>query len=789
MENDLPTSELRGQRTLATVVFTDCVGFSARMSVDEDHTLDLIRRDLKLMKQACERHEGRVLKSTGDGLLMCFISAVKAVECAIEIQTIFDGHAATLPPENTLQHRIGIHLADIFISETDVMGNGVNIAARLQTTADPGGICISQTVWDVVKAGLHIETKFLGPKELKNIREIVPVYKILLRPEPPVTDPYNEVVQTLEQHSDLSRIKKLLFYVCKSTWESSQTRMESIQLQTLMQEFLEMAPTPEKMRGYLDAAVKTLSKQAEYSLVAGVILTEVGKLCFEQNKQLGNSAKQTTLRTDAGEPTQAFSKTIYSPIAEALEQSEHSPRMKKLLLYVTKNRWESDPDQLSQVRLADLVAELHRVAPTLEQLRFRLDKFVQTLSKQAEYSLIANQVISRLMPLYESDPSASVAPQPHFTSLAQAPVPETPVDRTASEQTKLYNEVVRDLGQEPNLLRIKKLMLYICWRQWESDPVKLEGFSLGILVRELHHQSATLKQLETAFEAVVSSLNKQAEYRTIAQTILLKLSPLYSNLPSARYRNELPPEPHPTIPPSFDDPEPQPAATPDQTILPLPPPSSPLPPSPSLPSPPPPPTSLLPPVSPSPPPPPTDLFDYRQGIMKYANPLRAKILLFSALNQEFGFTQADWLNLKMYDLDGLLHNLLSTCPTYTGLEAVLYGAAKRLREPEEQVEIASTVIQCLRPLYIHGSPAIVLDELREETRLDLEAVPTAIYTGIDSEEDFTCQLLPSTPGSTRIATPIPSSVNGTPQLEPLPSTGHAENQTHLYPPSRSGVKG
>lgn len=181
MENGVPP-ELRGHRTLAAVVFTDGVSFSARMSVAEEQTLELINRDLKLMGELCGRFEGHVLKSTGDGLLMYFTSALAAVTCAIAMQKALAEAAEGLSPQDVLTHRIGIHLGDIFFSEDDVMGNGVNIAARLQTLAVPGGICLSQTVYDVVKSSLPLAATYLGPKELKNITEAVPVYQILLTP-------------------------------------------------------------------------------------------------------------------------------------------------------------------------------------------------------------------------------------------------------------------------------------------------------------------------------------------------------------------------------------------------------------------------------------------------------------------------------------------------------------------------------------------------------------------------------------------------------------------------------
>ncbi|MEM1253584.1 MAG: protein kinase [Cyanobacteria bacterium P01_H01_bin.21] len=191
MSSDLPTPS-RGQRTLAAIVVTDAVGFSARMSVDEENTLKLIQHDLQLMAEKCQEFEGQVLKSTGDGLLMYFVSAVQAVNCAIAIQKSLSAKATKDEP-NSLLHRIGIHMGDVFFNNSDVMGNSVNIAARLQTQAKPGGICLSQLIYDLVKVRLSLNAEFAGPLQLKNIQEPITAYHINVAgtktasaPKPPV---------------------------------------------------------------------------------------------------------------------------------------------------------------------------------------------------------------------------------------------------------------------------------------------------------------------------------------------------------------------------------------------------------------------------------------------------------------------------------------------------------------------------------------------------------------------------------------------------------------------------
>lgn len=184
-----------GQRSLAAIIFTDVVSFSARMQTDEEATLVLLKRDFAAMREVCEQHQGSVLKTTGDGLLLYFSSAVQAVACALAMQRFFAAQAKNRPAAQNLTHRLGIHLGDVFVNDEDVMGDGVNIAARLQAEAEPGGICISQTVYDVVKNKLALHVTRLGPRELKNITQHIPIYKLLLEAsvmETGAEEPYPE---------------------------------------------------------------------------------------------------------------------------------------------------------------------------------------------------------------------------------------------------------------------------------------------------------------------------------------------------------------------------------------------------------------------------------------------------------------------------------------------------------------------------------------------------------------------------------------------------------------------
>ena len=170
------------KRKLAAILAADVVGFSRMTGADEDRTLARLRAlRSDLIDPTIAVHNGHVVKRTGDGALVEFRSVVDAVRCAIEIQNGLIERNAGLPSERRIDFRIGIHLGDVVEeADGDVMGDGVNIAARLESIAKPGAICLSEQAFWQVKGRLDLAVHDLGPTQLKNITEPVRVYSLVV---------------------------------------------------------------------------------------------------------------------------------------------------------------------------------------------------------------------------------------------------------------------------------------------------------------------------------------------------------------------------------------------------------------------------------------------------------------------------------------------------------------------------------------------------------------------------------------------------------------------------------
>jgi class 3 adenylate cyclase len=169
----------RLERRLAAIMAADVAGYSRLMGADEEGThaaLTAVRREVSDLKVA--EHRGRIVKTTGDGLLVEFPSVVDAVRCAVEMQREMALRNADVAEARRIEFRIGINLGDIIIDEHDIYGDGVNVAARLEALAAPGGICVSRVVRDQVRDKLDYTFEDMGEQQVKNIAPPVRVYRV-----------------------------------------------------------------------------------------------------------------------------------------------------------------------------------------------------------------------------------------------------------------------------------------------------------------------------------------------------------------------------------------------------------------------------------------------------------------------------------------------------------------------------------------------------------------------------------------------------------------------------------
>jgi adenylate cyclase len=171
-----------GQRRLAAIMFTDIKDFSKKMQRNEAATMRMLRDHNRLMTEYITKFDGKVIEKIGDAFLAQFESAVNATRCAIEIQRMVHSRNTGTSDEEKIIIRVGIHIGDVMIEENDVFGDGVNIASRIQSLAEPGGINISGSVYEQVKNSLNLRVIRLGVPQLKNVKDPVKVYQVLVLP-------------------------------------------------------------------------------------------------------------------------------------------------------------------------------------------------------------------------------------------------------------------------------------------------------------------------------------------------------------------------------------------------------------------------------------------------------------------------------------------------------------------------------------------------------------------------------------------------------------------------------
>src|SRR3974390_2743701 len=166
------------QRRLAAILAADVAGYSRLMGADEVGTVRTLREHRKVTDALVAKHGGRLVKTTGDGVLLEFPSVVNAVECAVAVQAVMAERNEGVPEDRRMLYRIGINLGDILIEGDDILGDGVNVAARLEGIAEPGGICISSSAYDQVSGKVAVEFTDLGEQTLKNIARPIRAYAV-----------------------------------------------------------------------------------------------------------------------------------------------------------------------------------------------------------------------------------------------------------------------------------------------------------------------------------------------------------------------------------------------------------------------------------------------------------------------------------------------------------------------------------------------------------------------------------------------------------------------------------
>jgi hypothetical protein len=327
-------------------------------------------------------------------------------------------------------------------------------------------------------------------------------------------------------------------------------------------------------------------------------------------------------------------------IAQRLESHAHAARIKKLLLYATAGHWETDNQKLQQLPIQPMLLQLHQLYPTAQQLRFYLYTIAANLTKSREYQQLANVVLLECTGLY-TQPGQDPDDEP--TAFFASPA----VPAAAAPETAMLEEqcqIAQTLELMPERDRIVKLMLCLMHDTWETDAEKVAQTSIRVLIQEIWQKYSSLIGVEQQLVAIVQRLSKAVEYGSLATTIVQQIAPLYG-----LYQDDIEEQSLPLV----------------QAI---------------------------------------DSFDLRLEVMKLANPLRAKILLFSLAHQRFSGSELDWAALQRNSLEALLKKVLATNPA-ADLGQNLLVMARLMPEVEDYELVVDVLLRALKLPAIVDAPA------------------------------------------------------------------------------------
>jgi hypothetical protein len=344
-----------------------------------------------------------------------------------------------------------------------------------------------------------------------------------------------------------------------------------------------------------------------------------------------------------------------SVIAQRLESNVQAARIKKLLLYATTGHWETNAHKLQYASTQPMLNQLHRLYPTTHQLRFYLYTIAANLTKPREYQQLANIVLLECAGLYTNSGGEDDEPTAFFSSQPMPPPPVAINDEMMEEQCQIAQTL--ELMAERN--RIVKLMLCLLYNTWESDAEKIARTSIHALLQAIQQKYTSLIEVERQLIAIVQRLSKAMEYSPLATTIVQQITPLYDF--------------------AQDDPAAEQAWASLQSL---------------------------------------DGFNVRLEVMKFANPLRAKILLFSLLHHPFRDSDEDWAVLRRCSLESLLKQVLEI-NTATDLGFKLVQMAQTLPQAEEYEPVVEVLIRALQLPIVPTESNSAHAEAGEATQLRL----------------------------------------------------------------------
>ncbi len=351
----------------------------------------------------------------------------------------------------------------------------------------------------------------------------------------------NDVLQEFAQDQNLPRIKKLLLFACTHIWENNSQRLEQADLRDLLQRLMAIAPTLEQLQSQLHSIAKSLNKSAEYSLVANAIINHISRLYLEQSTH-----RVGTRQRD------------YQTVVQLLSGDANLNRVKKLLLLASQNVWETNPENLHQLSLLDLVREVHSLTPTPESLRAVLDNLVKTLSKPTEYAAVADRISQAFQPLYlvkflppmlplSSDATVALevaspataidatelmGSQPRIQPTVHPMTCVAPPESSDVQQGDLSDlfDLRLELMRSVNPFKVKILLFSVLHEPFQPGHEQmLKSHELDDLLRILLQTHKLLSELSSKLFSAARLLSDPADYFQVAQAVLQATRSFYGS--------------------------------------------------------------------------------------------------------------------------------------------------------------------------------------------------------------------------------------------------------------------